>query len=82
MTDFLDNNHPKKIMILGGNKAQVPLIKAAKDEGYIVVLCDNTKTNPGIALSDIHYEVDFMDKAKILDIAIKENIREIGRAHV
>ena len=64
----------KKIMILGGNVAQVPLIAAAQRENYFVVLIDYTTTNPGIELADKHYQVNFMEKDKVLEIAREEQI--------
>lgn len=67
----------KKIMILGGNVAQVPLIAAAQREKYFVVLIDYTTTNPGIKMADKHYQVNFMDKDKVLEIAKKEQIKGI-----
>lgn len=67
----------RKIMILGGNTAQVPLIKAAKTEGYYVVLVDYTTTNPGIALVDKHYQVNFMDREKVLEIARQEQVEGV-----
>lgn len=67
----------QKILILGGNVAQVPLIKAAKKEGYYVVLVDYTTTNPGIALVDKHYQVNFMDREKVLEIARQEQVRGV-----
>lgn len=62
----------KKILILGGAGAQVPLIKAAKREGYFVVLCDWTTTNPGIALADKHYQVSTLDTQAVLSVARNE----------
>lgn len=67
----------KKIMILGGNKAQVPLIEAAKREGYHVVLIDYTTTNPGIPLADTHYQVNFMDREEVLRIAQQEQVQGV-----
>ena len=67
----------RKVMILGGNVAQVPLIEAAKQEGYYVVLVDYTTTNPGIALVDRHYQVNFMDREKVLEIARQEQVEGI-----
>lgn len=64
----------KKILILGGAKAQVPLIKAAKQEGYYVVLCDWTTTNPGIPLADKHYQVSTLDLQAVMEVAKHENI--------
>jgi len=67
----------RKILILGGNVAQVPLIKASKREGYYVVLVDYTTTNPGIVLVDKHYQVNFMDREKVLEIARKERVEGV-----
>ena len=64
----------KKLLVLGGSKAQVQLIEAAKNEGYSIVLCDFTTTNPGIALADRHYQVDFMDRESVLKIASSEGV--------
>lgn len=64
-------------MILGGNIAQIPLIEAAKQEGYYVVLVDYTTTNPGIALSDKHYQVNFMDREKVLEIGRQEQVQGV-----
>lgn len=71
------NNKQRKILILGGNIAQVPLIRAAKKEGYYVVLVDFTSTNPGIALADKHYHVNFMDREKVLEIAKQEHVEGV-----
>lgn len=70
-------SNPKKLLILGGNTAQLPLIEAAHREGYYVVLVDYTTTNPGIALADKHYQVDFQDKEKVLEVAIRENVQGV-----
>ena len=64
----------KKILILGGAEAQVPLIQAAKKEGYYVVLCDWTMTNPGIKYADKHYQVSTLDKDAVLRVAVEEKI--------
>ena len=67
----------RKILILGGNVAQIPLIRAAKQENYYVVLVDYTTTNPGIALVDKHYQVNFMDREKVLEIARQECVEGV-----
>jgi biotin carboxylase len=64
----------KKILILGGNKAQIPLIEHARTEGYYVIIVDNTTTNPGLCLADKHYQVNFMEKEKVLEISKAESI--------
>lgn len=67
----------KKILILGGTYNQIPLIESAKKCGYYVVLCDYTTTNPGIALSDRHYQVNTLDKNACLNVAIKEKVQGV-----
>ena len=64
----------KKLMILGGSLFQVPLIKAAREEGYYTVLCDWTATNPGIKLADKHYQISVLDFEAVLEAAQKEQI--------
>ena len=64
----------KKLLILGGAEAQVPIIQAAKEEGYYVVLCDWTTTNPGIKYADKHYQVSTLDRDAVNKVAIEEKI--------
>ncbi|MCR5794513.1 MAG: ATP-grasp domain-containing protein [Solobacterium sp.] len=61
-------------MILGGAEAQVPIIQAAKKEGYYVIVCDWTTTNPGIKYADKHYPVNTMDRDAVTRIAVAEKI--------
>lgn len=42
----------KKLMILGGGPNQIPLIKAAKKNGYHVIVCDYSESAPGVELAD------------------------------
>lgn len=62
----------KKVMILGGGDNQVPLIKRAKELGHYVVLCDFRNDVPGIALSDVHYQINTLDPSLLLEVGIKE----------
>lgn len=64
----------KKLLILGGAEAQVPIIHAAKKEGYYVILCDWTTTNPGIKYADRHYQVDTLDRDAVIKVAVEEKI--------
>lgn len=65
----------KRILILGGGGRQLlPLIQAAKNEGFYVILVGNMKKNPGIGICDKHYEEDCTNLEKVLDIAKKEKI--------
>lgn len=57
----------KKLMILGGGPNQLPLIKAAKKNGYCVALCDYSENAPGVELADEFYLVSIMDKEAVLE---------------
>lgn len=67
----------KKILVLGGATAQVPLIRAAKEAGLYVVLCDWTSTNPGIPIADKHYQASTLDLEAVLEIAKLEKVEGV-----
>lgn len=67
----------KKLLVLGGAKAQVPLIQAAKKEGYYVIVCDWTTTNPGIPFADKHYQVSTLDLQAVMEVAKKEQVNGV-----
>lgn len=64
----------KKIMVLGGGPNQIPLINAAKDCGYKVVLCDYSDHAPGIELADVFHLVSIIDGDAVLEVAQREEI--------
>lgn len=64
----------KKLLLLGGSKAQLIAIKKAKELGYYTVVCDYLEDNPGQFIADRFYLASTTDKEKILEIARKENI--------
>ena len=59
-------------MILGGGVNQIPLIIRAKKLGLYVILCDFRDNVPGIALSDIHYQINTLNAAQLIEIGEKE----------
>lgn len=63
----------KKIVILGGGSNQIPLIKSAKELGYYVVLCDFRDNVEGIALSDVHYQINTLNYDEVADVCNKEH---------
>jgi biotin carboxylase len=63
----------KKIVILGGGTNQIPLIKSAKELGYYVVLCDFRDNVEGIALSDVHYQVNTLNYDEVAYVCKKEH---------
>ena len=62
----------KKIMILGGGKNQLPLIKKAKELGLYVILCDFRDSVPGIAMSDVHYQINTLNSSLLIQIGKDE----------
>ena len=59
-------------MIIGAGKTQVPLIKAAKKEGYHTIVCDWDTNAPGIPLADEFFNVSTKDRNGLLRTA-REN---------
>lgn len=62
----------KNIMILGGDKNQLPLIKKAKELGLYVILCDFRDNVPGIVLSDVHYQINTLNPDLLIQVGEKE----------
>lgn len=59
----------KKLLILGGSYAQIPIIKAARDMGHYVITCDYLVDNPGHQLAHEYYNVSTTDKEAVLSLA-------------
>ena len=64
----------KKLMILGAGPNQIPLIKAAKRNGYYVLVCDYCESAPGVELADELCLVSIMDKEGALQAAREKQI--------
>ena len=67
----------KKLMILGAGPNQIPLIKAAKKNGYQVIVCDYSESAPGVELADELCLVSIMDKAGVLQAAKEKQVNGI-----
>lgn len=65
----------KKILIVGGGVNQMPLIHAAKELGYYVVVVDHAGEEcPAYNIADGFYNVSTQDEKAILEVAMKEEI--------
>ncbi len=64
----------KTIMIIGAGKAQMPLIEAAKKEGYYTITCDWNPEAPGVQLADEFCKVSTMDRAGLFKTAKEKKI--------
>lgn len=68
----------KKILILGGARAQVKLIETAKAMGIYVVVVGIPGEYPGYKLADKYYPVDIFDKESVLKVCQEEQINGIS----
>jgi len=64
----------KTIMIIGAGKAQMPLIEAAKREGYYTITCDWNPEAPGVQLADEFCKVSTKDRAGLFKTAKEKKI--------
>ena len=64
----------RKVLVIGGGKWQVPLIKKIKEMGCFVVNTNLYENSPGFRYSDIGIVADILDKEKNLEIAKKYNV--------
>lgn len=65
----------KKILIVGGGQGQLPLIEAAKKEGYYTIICDFAGDQcPGAKYADKLYSVSTRDVDAVYDVAKNEQI--------
>ena len=64
----------KKLLILGGARAQIPAILRAKELGYYTITCDYLPENPGHFYSDKYVNISTIDKIEVLEFARKEKV--------
>lgn len=64
----------KSILIVGAGDAQLPLIEAARREGYRTVVCDWDRDAPGTALADDFCCVSTRDGEGLLSIARERHV--------
>lgn len=64
----------KKLMLLGGIRYLLPVIKAAHEQGYYVITADYLPDNIAHKYSDEYVNVSIIDKEAILAVAKKKNI--------
>lgn len=59
----------KKLMLLGGLRYLLPVIEAARRQGYFVITCDYIPDNIAHKYSDKYYNVSITDKESVLTLA-------------
>lgn len=64
----------KKLLLLGGGHAEIPLILAAQELGYYVITTGNAKEGLGHPYANKNVFEDFSDKEKMLELAKSEGV--------
>lgn len=64
----------KKLMILGGSRYAIPVIKAAHKLGAYVITCDYLPDNIAHKYSDEYCNISIVEKEKVLEAAKERNI--------
>ena len=59
----------KRLMLLGGNRYQLPVIKTAHELGYYVITCDYLPDNIAHKYSDYYCNVSIVNKEDVLEAA-------------
>ncbi|MGO3184210.1 MAG: ATP-grasp domain-containing protein [Aequorivita sp.] len=64
----------KKLLLLGGLRYLIPIIKSAREMGLYVITCDNLPDNIAHQYADEYYNVSIIDKEAVLSLAKKLEI--------
>lgn len=67
-----------RILILGGSRFQVPLIRRARERGLHVITCDYLPDNPGHKLADEYHNVSTTDREAVLALARRLGIDAVA----
>ena len=67
----------KKILLLGGGHAEIPLIQAAHELGWYVITTGNAREGLGHPYADKNVFADFSDKDAMLELAKNEGIQAV-----
>lgn len=68
----------RRILILGGSRFQLPLIRRARERGLHVVTCDYLPENPGHRLADEYHNVSTTDRDGVLALARRIGIDAVA----
>jgi biotin carboxylase len=68
----------RRILILGGSRFQLPLIRCARERGLHVITCDYLPGNPGHALADEYHNVSTTDREAVLALARRIGIDAVA----
>ena len=75
--DLQMNSSQKRLLILGGGHAEIPLIQAAQALGWYVITTGNDRKGLGHPYADRNVFADFSDKDAMLELARAEGVQAI-----
>ena len=67
----------KKLLLLGGSHAEIPLIQAAQALGWYVITTGNNRDGLGHPYADRNVFADFSDKEAMLELAKSEGVQAV-----
>ncbi len=67
----------KRLLLLGGGHAEIPLIQAAQSLGYYVITTGNAREGLGHPYADKNVFEDFSDKEAMFELARRENVSAV-----
>ena len=67
----------KKMLLLGGSHAEIPLIQAAQSLGWYVITTGNARDGLGHPYADKNVFADFSDKETMLELARAEGVSAV-----
>ena len=67
----------KKLLLLGGGHAEIPLIQAAQSLGWYVITTGNAREGLGHPYADKNVFADFSDKDAMLELAKNEGVQAV-----
>ena len=70
-------NTKKKLLLLGGSHAEIPLIKAAKELDWYVITTGNNRDGLGHPYADKTVFADFSNKEAMLELARTEGVQAV-----
>ncbi|SHK89735.1 acetyl-CoA carboxylase biotin carboxylase subunit family protein [Fibrobacter sp. UWB12] len=71
------SNQQKKLLLLGGSHAEIPLIKAAQELGWYVITTGNNRDGLGHPHADKTVFEDFSNKEAMLELARSEGVQAV-----
>lgn len=71
------SNPQKKLLLLGGSHAEIPLIQAAHELGWYVITTGNNRDGLGHPYADKTIFADFSDKNAMLELASNEGVQAV-----